>query len=291
VAWIGDFLMGLLVCAVFALAPLMMRYTWETTPLPAGDLRLRLEAIARQLKLRYRDILVWHSRGMLVNAAVMGILPSLRYVLLSDGLLDSMSTRQIEAVFGHEAGHVRCRHIPYFILFATLTMLVGGGILLLVEPHLSTQYSQILVGLVIVLLWGLAFGWLSHQFEYQADLAGAASITPSGDACSPACLLHSAGPAGDAELCTTAAREFSVALLRVAALNGIPGDEHGWRHPSIQQRVAFLERVSLDPAASTGFLRRLQIAKAILILGTAVGLALATYLYWDWLWPGSRSVG
>ena len=64
------------------------------------------------------DLLVWRSDGMMINAAVMGLLAPVRYVLLSDGLLATMNVSQIEAVFGHEAGHVRHRHIQHFLLFA-----------------------------------------------------------------------------------------------------------------------------------------------------------------------------
>ena len=62
----------------------------------AGDRRL----------LRYREILLWHTENNMGNAAVVGLVPRLRYILLSDLLLETMDDRQIEAVFAHEIGHI-----------------------------------------------------------------------------------------------------------------------------------------------------------------------------------------
>ena len=78
---------------VFLLMPAMIVRIWKTGPLPPGPLRDRLEDISRRLKLRYRHILVWRSGGMVANAGVMGIVGPLRYVLLSDALLEQMPER------------------------------------------------------------------------------------------------------------------------------------------------------------------------------------------------------
>src|SRR5690606_775026 len=94
----------------------------------AGELRERLEDLCRRIGLTYRRILIWESDGMVVNAAVMGLLRPVRYMLLSDGLLEMMDDRKIEAVFGHEAGHVKNRHIQYYLLVAVLSMLLVGGV-------------------------------------------------------------------------------------------------------------------------------------------------------------------
>jgi len=58
----------------------------------------------------------------------MGLFAPLRYVMLSDGLLESMEDEKIEAVFGHEVGHVKLRHMEFFLVFAIASMFaVGGG--------------------------------------------------------------------------------------------------------------------------------------------------------------------
>ncbi len=100
--------------------------------------------------------------------------------------------------------------------------------------------------------------------------------------------MHSAGePVGSRVLCATAADEFAMALKRVAALNGIPVDEKGWRHPSIKDRVKLLSDMSQDPSATRRFLGTVQAVKGVLIGGTLIGLATGAWLYWDRLWPAS----
>ncbi len=294
--WASDALMGILVCVVFFFAPVMLRFIWNTQPLPAGELRSNLEGIAERMNLKYREILLWHSRGMVVNAAVMGIFPSVRYVLISDGLLESLSDKHIEAVFGHEAGHVNCRHIPYFIVFATLTMLIAGGLVEVLKwmsnraffGWLTFDIIQIIVGLAVVGIWGVAFGWLSRRFEHQADMSGAESITPQPGQCDKPCLVHAAGGRNPtAALCATAAEEFAQALRRVAVLNGIPQNEKGWRHPSIRDRIDFLTGVSRDVLSWQRFMKSIKAVKLILVLGTLIGLAIAGCFYWRQLLPAS----
>lgn len=291
--WIPDALMGLLVCGVFLLAPVMLRFIWQTQPLPPGSLRASLERIARQADLTYRDILLWRSRGMVVNAAVMGIVAPLRYVLISDGLLESMTDKHIQAVFGHEAGHIRCRHIPYFIIFALLTMLIAGGLVHLLL-YLSTlpglawlrDAMQIIVGLIVVVLWGLAFGWLSHKFEYEADLSGASSISPTGEQCAGPCRVHDSTEVHRGSgLCATAADEFARALTRVAALNGIPTNETGWRHPSIDDRIKFLNSASRGGQTFESFKHSIRNIKRLLLFITAAGLLLGAWLFRRQLFP------
>lgn len=197
--WTPDALLGAAAFVVFLIAPVLLRHIWSTESLPNGPLRQRLEGLCRRIGLRCRDILVWHSDGMLINAAVMGLVAPLRYVLLSDGLLRTMDDRQIEAVFGHEAGHVRHRHIHYFLLFAVVGWLVAAGIMelllrLFVPPQQATQSGIMAVQTVSVFgtvaFWGLAFGWVSRRFERQADLYGAACVTSDLEACTRACAVH-----------------------------------------------------------------------------------------------------
>lgn len=288
VYWVPDALIGLLVCAIFLFAPVMLRFLWSTDPIPPGSLRSSLERIAQKMGLKYREILVWNSGGMVVNAAVMGLIAPVRYVLISDGLLESMSEKHIQAVFGHEGGHVKYRHIQYFIVFTTLTMLIAGGLmhLLRATSPLSFVHVQIIVGFVVVVIWGVAFGWLSHQFEYQADISGAMCIAEE----SGAGEGHDSdgereSTSADSPLCIEAAEQFGSALRRVAALNGIPPDERGWRHPSIRKRVRFLKEISQDPALGRKFMNLIKTVKLVLVIGTLIGLAGGAVLYWDFLWP------
>jgi len=289
----------------------MLRYIWHTQVLPPGELRERLEGMCRRIGLTYRRILIWESDGMVVNAAVMGLFRPVRYILLSDGLLEMMDDHKIEAVFGHEAGHVKHRHIQYYLLFAVLSMFIVGGLMELAmqaraqwpgyfPPRVVFEnYLQVVAMGLIVLVWALGFGVVSRRFEWQADLFGAQSVTPPAQECDRPCVLHgTAVPVyspGDSEgvqllsyagkppacaVCATAATTFADALHRIADLNGIPIDAKSWRHSSIANRKRLLQEYAIDPVAVARLERSVLTIKGILLVGTAIGLAVATWLYW-----------
>jgi STE24 endopeptidase len=285
VVWIDHAILGLAALVVFIFAPVMLKYIWSTTPLPDGPVRQRLEAICRRIGLRYRDILVWHSHHMMVNAAVMGLFPRVRYVLLSDALLDSMDIDKIEGVFGHEAGHVRLSHIPYFLLFAVSGMLlVSGFVEILVRvsnppnPWFRLSDSTIeMAGFAgVLVVWSLGFGWVSRRFERQADLYGVRCLSDRMPRCRRPCTRHSPSAAGPAEgVCASAAAVFSSALDRVAVLNGIPHEERSWRHSSIASRMRFLTALAGDVAQVRAFDRLVRRVKITLWVSSIGGLAFA----------------
>lgn len=304
IPWADQAVLVIVSGIVFLFAPLILRYVWHTRMLPPGDLRTRLENLCRRTGLTYRNILVWESDGMVVNAAVMGLFKPVRYILLSDGLLELIDDDQIEAVFGHEAGHVRRRHIEFYLFFAVLSMLVVGGIFELVQlaahrwpqyfPHGQAfqDYLQMGAMTLILVIWGIGFGYVSRLFECQADLYGCRSITPGMEKCSQPCLFHGTAAAAIPEtkdalaagsaVCATAAIVFSQALERIAALNGIPLESRGWRHPSIGRRMRLLQQYTQDPASSRQTERVVRRVKVFLFIGSVIGCAIALWLYWPW---------
>ncbi len=319
VVWADQAVLVVVAGIVFFFAPVMLRHIWHTRPLPPGELRERLEALCRRVGLTYRRILIWESDGMVVNAAVMGLVRPVRYILLSDGLLEMMEDQKIEAVFGHEAGHVKRRHIEFYLLFATLSMFIVGGLaeLLMASarkyPHVFPawremhDYLQIGAMGLVVLVWGLGFGVVSRRFEWQADLFGTRSITPDIGTCDRPCYYHGsagaeapriAGSGGLAGLlpaaaapdprvtargrpvCATAADIFADALHRIAQLNGIPIEARSWRHSSIGNRMKLLRGYADDPAGSVRLERSVALIKGVLLLGNAIGVVVGAWLYW-----------
>lgn len=289
--WTADILVGAVAVGVFVLAPSMLCRIWHTVPLEPGPVRDRLEGIARRIGLRFRDILVWHSDGMMINAAVMGLVPRVRYVLLSDGLLATMSVDQIEAVFGHEAGHVRHRHIQHFLVFALVGWLLVAGLMeLLARLAIDHGTSDVVAGWTIqsvgiagtIVYWALGFGWLSRRFEREADLFGARCVTPRDGGCLLPCGVHgeeSDAARGDDRVCATGAAIFASALDRVALLNGIPHEERSWRHSSIGSRIRFLASLAGDPNRTRGFERLVRRVRAAMLALAVVGCVVTVY-YW-----------
>lgn len=296
IPWASDLILGLLAAVVFITAPWMLKHIWMTSPLSPGPLRQDLQRLCDRVGLKCRDILIWESGGMMINAAVMGVVAPFRYVILSDGLIDSMNAGQIEAVFGHEAGHVRHKHIQFFLLFALVSMLVASGVMEVLYRMTVTPDAPLRLGLptiqgigilTIVAVWAIGFGFVSRRFEWQADVFGARCVSPEqSDECKIPCGVHSAGK--DAErasshLCASGAAIFASALDRVAVLNGIPPTEWSWRHSSISNRVNRLRSLAADPVRLRRFERGVTAIKWTLAASSVVGLAASAYYVWPFV--------
>ncbi len=270
--------------AIFLLSPSLLIRVWRTRPLPDGPLRRRLERLCRRIGLRYRQIRIWDTGGVLVNAGVMGLHRAVRYILISDALLEQMDDRQVVAVFGHEAGHVKHHHMGYFLLFILAVMVfnmavvtAGGAVaeaLGAAEAAVLIAENVAMIALVVASI-GLGFGWLSRQFERQSDVYGAW--------CSG--LDAAAEDAGDEPLdgdLTTGGPWFILALQNIARLNGIPAHGRNWRHGSIATRITFLSRWVTAGHTRDEFDRRIDRIKRLgwALAAAAVVAAALTWPRW-----------
>ncbi len=285
------------VAAIFIFAPLLLRYIWLTRPLPPGPLRDRLELFCRRMGLKIRDLLLWDTHSAVANAAVMGLFGRIRYVLLSDAVIENMPDDQIEAVFGHEAGHIKHHHIIFLVLFV-----VGAGSLVIVLGELGaqalmrwlvpetiwTKYEEGIVGgwiILLIVLWAMAFGWVSRRFERQADLHGAMVVDSNGEGPDaepenkPTIEESNDSSAADPprrnprkDLTERGAGIFGAALVRIALLNGISIDAHSWRHSSIGSRVNFLRTLALSEYELKRFQRVIVILKILIVLSVLLGV-------------------
>ena len=255
---------------VFLLAPLLIVRIWRTGRLPDGPLRTRLEAMCRRLNIRYRDILLWKSGGVIANAGVMGLVGPVRYILLSDGLVDCGEPEQVEAVFAHEAGHVTSHHIFYSLVFVVSQVVLATLAATAVAGWLAWGQweAQVLALGLLAAMVGVGFGWLSRRFERQSDVLAAWAV--------------SAPDAEDPDRITPdGAATFASALQRIADLNGIPARRGNWRHGSIHDRVAYILWLG---AAARGrgpidrLVSRIKLALWLIALAAAALLSLAATL-------------
>jgi len=276
--------------ALFPALPEVLRFLFNARPLEDSPLRRRLEAICRRTRLRYRDILLWQTEYSIANAAVIGVLPRWRYVLLSDRLIETMTDDQIEAVFAHEAGHIVHHHLLWFVLFFALLMLAAMGPGQIIDDWITArlpgafremrQYQtvhDVLSGAAVFVGMALFFGMLSRRFERQADVFAArmmennwgdladAAEPQSASASLPRRLAYArclVGPRGAAILAS--------ALHRVAVVNNIPLRARDWLHPSIAKRMGYLEDLSADPPRTRDFDRLMSRLYAALVLAIVV---------------------
>jgi STE24 endopeptidase len=269
--------------AILTLAPVFLRVLWRAEPLPAGPLRERLERLAARLKFRPSEILIWNTRGAVINAAVAGILPWPRYVLLSDGLLNHMTEDEIEAVFGHEGGRVRHHHLWYFIAFllgatSFLILSMSGAVRLVTElmgDAAAEQVKSLAKGLVLpsvclAAYFGIFFGFLSRRFERQADIFGCRAVSCARADCPTNHHPHEPAPA-NLPLCPAGIQVFVQALEKIATLNGAMRDARSWRHFSIAKRVEFLQQLAHQPELDRKFQRVVLLLKLLVIVALAGG--------------------
>ncbi|MCB9846378.1 MAG: M48 family metalloprotease [Phycisphaeraceae bacterium] len=258
--------------AVFACAPLLIRAAWSTTPIGASEIRTRIDDMCRRHRVRVRGVLMWRTRSTSPNAMVMGVLPSLRYILLSDLLLDALPARAVEAVAAHEVAHVRRRHIPWLVasVMTTVLVLIGGLELAASASFGAGPYPEWFEGAVAVLSLVLVLAvisWISKRFEWQADAFAAQHLSG----------FESRGGAGPAPCIShDAAATMAGALLHVATLAGMDPERSTWRHGSIRTRVERLRRLvgtPCDEAPIDAAVRRLKFAVVVLLVVALVGVA------------------
>jgi STE24 endopeptidase len=268
---------------VFLFAPEILRRVLQTQPLPESPLRRRLEALCERVGLRYREILLWRTNNNMGNAAVMGVIPQVRYILLSDLLLERMDDEQIEAVFAHEMGHVVHRHMAWYvvvILIFTLAITVIAHLMpdqLPVVAGIPQEFlEKVLLPVAALVAFLVYFGFLSRRFERQADVYAARVIEKNAKEKSAA-LASVESHVGE-----YGATVFASALHRVAMMNNIPlgprrrprrgvvrrfghavdglvESLHNWLHGSIHGRMQYLRSLSADPSA-TGRFDRFMVA-------------------------------
>ena len=217
--------------------PLLISRIWRTTPLPSCPLRQRLEMLAQQMGVGCREFKVWQTDGHVLNAAVAGLLPSVRYVFLTDALLRQLDDHEIEAVTAHEFGHVRRRHLllrmlmlflPLWLLACLQTVMpqTAGHVVQWLHDSSaqSTPWSGLAVPLATLISATILLGWYSRLLEHDADL----------------CVLH-----------TGRAEHFVAALERLCLLTGGRRHQRSWLHPSTARRLDLLVRTMSDPLVAT----------------------------------------
>ena len=275
--------------AVFGLvalvAPAIVVRLVGAKSMPPGEVRDALESMCRATGVRVRDLLIWPTGGLVVNAGVTGLVAPLRWVMLTDGLLETLERRQVLAVMAHELGHVRRHHMPWMGL-AVVALAVGLGVVL--DPVAAAvrewrwslggdldaamrDLDRIDLATTAVVLVGvlIGFGWVSRRFERQADAFAAASMSD----------LEPLGPGPDdrppmdpapGTVTRLGVESMATALSAVAHANGVPMQRFTWRHGSIESRRRHLR--TLAGVARSGLpidrvVRAIKVGSVLMVIG------------------------
>lgn len=238
----GDLLLfGVFLLFVVIFFPPLVRRLWGCKKLPEGYLKNHLDTFCATHNFS-ADFYLWPLfEGRALTAGVMGIVPGLRYILITPALIEAMSRAELEAVMAHEIGHVKKFHLPLYVFILGGFSLLAG---MLAEPLVYLLLSQeflnkmvldsgiaadtvlTVVGAVPLLLFLLIyfrfiFGYFIRNFERQADLFSLAAIGNG--------------------------RAMVSAFEKIAVLSGNIRDEHNWHHFGIGERIDCLERAERDP--------------------------------------------
>ncbi len=265
---LASFGAGLL---IFLLAPLLMRFILHVEPLGEGPVRDDLTTVCERHRVRVRDILLWNTGGMMINAAVMGVVGHLRFVLLTDGLLETMRRSEVIAVMAHEIGHIRRHHLPWLLgaLMALLMTTLSGAYLVLnwwMPARTSVEVDQVApleliitaIGFVLTLL---VFGWISRRLERQADTFAVQHICGLGD--------EDKNAEEKPRITEEAVQTMRSALGAIAHLNSVAPTRRSWRHGSIRWRQDYLQTLINHPLTNLPIdrtVRRIKLAIALLII-------------------------
>ncbi len=253
--------------------PILVKAAWGCQPIPPGPLRNRLESLCAALKLRVGALLFWPLlEGRVLTAGIVGLLPRFRYLLVTPALANVLTPEEMDGVVAHEAGHVRHRHLWFYLLFfggyvclaavffrLTMAAVDWWGIAdprRLLQPRadlfVSVTTTLALLGL-LVLYFRFLFGAVSRAFERQADAYALEVIG------TPLPLVS--------------------ALERISAYSGDIRDLPSWHHGSIADRVSFLVRAAEEPRLLENHHRRVRRITGLFGLGVAALAALAVALH------------
>ena len=233
------FVVFLFVIAI--IGPRMIQKFWRCKPLESGYHRNRIERLCEKAGLQYANILYWPIfGGKMITAGVMGLTKKFRYILVTNALLRLLEPVEIDAVIAHEIGHVKKKHLLFYLVFFVGYLLLSYAIfdliiyfILYVEPiyrflsnagiHQTTVTSTLFSLIIIftfLIYFRYIFGYFMRNFERQADVYVYS-------------VFDTAIP-----LITT--------LGKIAATSGQPDDRPNWHHFSIRDRIDYLKKCEAD---------------------------------------------
>ena len=258
--WGDLFFLGLFLIIVLLFFPPLVRRLWNCTEMQEGALKDHLAAFCSRQNFD-ATLCVWPLyEGRIITAAVLGMMPGFRYIMLTPALMQNLDIHELEAVMAHEIGHVKYRHLLLYVLLIGGFSLVAG---LLAEPilYLSLSMNWIftllakgivsaetiitLVGglpllILLLLYFRFVFGYFIRNFERQADLY-VFKVLGSG-------------------------RQLISAFEKIVVTSGQRADKPNWHHFGIGERIAQIEMCEKDPSWITKQDRKIRRSLAVYIM-------------------------
>jgi Zn-dependent protease with chaperone function len=258
-------LSGLLL--ILIISPAILRALWDVVRIDGGELADLSHATCRRHNVRVVGPLLWRTNGAVLNAAILGLFWPVRYLLLTDALVEHLSRRQLEGVLAHEVAHVKRAHMAWMAMAVLAVVSLAGWVYSLAiwltipidEP--VPERVTLLAAAASLAAALLALGHVSRRFEWQADAFAVRHLSLS------------EGP--DTTAATEgAARAMSEALSIVAASNGMSERTWGFRHGSIADRRRRAEALIGIPLNAFAIDRTVRATKWIIIIMLAASVCM-----------------
>ncbi len=225
-------------CMVLLLVPLglpwMIRHLFKTSRLDESAEQWIAELIDAAGLGRTKTAR-WDTERRTFNAMVVGFVPPLRTLLVSDRLLDELPRSQVAMVVLHEAAHLKRRHVP----IRMLAILPAWGAGALVSRYAGENDWAMIGGSAVgIVLTMLILRVVAYRTEYDADVEAcriAARIAQRVDHVPPTY--------------EQACEALSAALMRVT-FDQPSCRKPTWLHPGVADRVACMRRHRTPPMTS-----------------------------------------
>lgn len=257
------FLLFLLVVTI--IGPVLIQKFWQCKPLKAGFYRTRIEELCRKAGIKYKNILCWPIfGGRMITAGVLGLIKNFRYILVTDALLRFLEPDEIDAVITHEIGHIKQKHLLFYLFFFVGYMLLSYATFDLIIYFIisskpvyqlikssgfeqTTMTSAIFSSIIIIMFliyFRCIFGYFMRNFERQADI-----------------YVYTLFDNAKALIST---------FEKIVQTSGQPPDSPNWHHFSISQRIEYLKKCEEDKIWITRHNRKVK--KSIVIYFLAIFL-------------------
>ncbi|MCP5046141.1 MAG: M48 family metalloprotease [bacterium] len=224
---VGLFILFMILIAV--IAPVFIVRLWDCKPMEDSELKRDIQAYCQSQGVRFKEIMSWNALNQsLVTAGVIGLTYPFRYLMITPELMRMLSRDEMMAVVSHEVGHVKKKHLVYYlVLFLGLVML-GIASELLLGFFINTSgrgifnatglgFFRIFMTLVLFIVYfRFVFGYYIRNFERQADIY---------------CFESGIDP-----------NHMMNSFRRLGDHMGDDGKKPNWHHYNIPQRVGFIAK-------------------------------------------------
>jgi Zn-dependent protease with chaperone function len=216
--------------------PYILVRVWKCPSIPENSERKILENFSQKAGVNFSDMVLWDMfDSSMITAGIVGFIKQFRYLLVAPLLLKILDPDELESVLAHEIGHIKNRHMFFYLFFILGYTLFSYGLLKIIytfilsrdflfnvlfsnnqsNDHLLSSIAITILLLFILFYFRYIFGFISRNFERQADIS---SLELKGNA-----------------------DGIISALNKIATAGSHSRTAPSWHHFSIAQRTEFLE--------------------------------------------------